>query len=88
MDGDATAMPARADGESRQMPIATWDHFTLAPRSSHRSWLQDVLGGGHHPRSRPSTSARRANVFIAPVTAGDCFNTAAHHPYQGLDHFG
>ena len=29
-----------------------------------------------------------ANVFIAPVTAGDGVNTPPLTPYQGLDHFG
>ena len=29
-----------------------------------------------------------ANVFIAPVTAGDGVNTPPVTPYQGLDHFG
>ena len=29
-----------------------------------------------------------ANVFIAPVSAGDGVNPAPTTPYQGLDHFG
>jgi catechol 2,3-dioxygenase-like lactoylglutathione lyase family enzyme len=29
-----------------------------------------------------------ANVFIAPVTAGDGVNPAPTTPYRGLDHFG
>ena len=29
-----------------------------------------------------------ANVFIAPVKAGDGVNTPPTTPYQGLDHFG
>jgi catechol 2,3-dioxygenase-like lactoylglutathione lyase family enzyme len=29
-----------------------------------------------------------ANIFIAPVTAGDGVNPAPTTPYQGLDHFG
>jgi catechol 2,3-dioxygenase-like lactoylglutathione lyase family enzyme len=29
-----------------------------------------------------------ANVFVAPVTAGDGVNAAPTTPYQGLDHFG
>ena len=29
-----------------------------------------------------------ANIFIAPVAAGDGVNAAPTTPYQGLDHFG
>jgi len=29
-----------------------------------------------------------ANIFIAPVTAGDGVNPPPKTPYQGLDHFG
>jgi len=29
-----------------------------------------------------------ANIFIAPVAAGDGVNPAPNTPYQGLDHFG
>jgi catechol 2,3-dioxygenase-like lactoylglutathione lyase family enzyme len=29
-----------------------------------------------------------ANIFIAPVAAGDGVNPAPTTPYQGLDHFG
>ncbi len=35
-----------------------------------------------------ATAAWLANVFIAPVTAGDGVNVPPTTPYQGLDHFG
>ena len=52
-------------------------------------WLQDILGGviicGP---GRIDVKLGGANVFIAPVTAGDGVNSPPLTPYQGLDHFG
>jgi len=53
------------------------------------SWLQDVLGGVIiRGPGRIDVKLGGANVFIAPVTAGDGVNTPPTTPYQGLDHFG
>jgi catechol 2,3-dioxygenase-like lactoylglutathione lyase family enzyme len=53
------------------------------------AWLEDILGGViiRNP-GRIDVKLGGANVFIAPVTAGDGVNTPPVTPYQGLDHFG
>ncbi len=57
------------------MPTVTWDHVHLRSPDPEATaaWLHDVKLGG-------------ANVFIAPVKAGD--NAPPVTPYQGLDHIG
>jgi len=52
-------------------------------------WLQDILGGVIiRGPNRIDVKLGGANVFIAPVTAGDGVNSPPLTPYQGLDHFG
>jgi lactoylglutathione lyase len=73
------------------MPIVTWDHVHLRSPDPEATaaWLENILGGviirGH---GRIDVKLGGANVFIAPVTAGDGVNTPPVTPYQGLDHFG
>jgi lactoylglutathione lyase len=73
------------------MPIVTWDHVHL--RSSDpeatAAWLEDILGGVIiRGPGRIDVKLGGANIFIAPVTAGDGVNAPPVTPYQGLDHFG
>ena len=54
-----------------------------------RPGLQDILGGEIiRGPGRIDVKLGGANVFIAPVTAGDGVNIPPVTPYQGLDHFG
>jgi lactoylglutathione lyase len=73
------------------MPTVTWDHVHLRspdPEATAK-WLEDILGG-EIVRSPGRIDVRLggANVFIAPVAAGDGVNSPPATPYQGLDHFG
>jgi catechol 2,3-dioxygenase-like lactoylglutathione lyase family enzyme len=89
--GDATGDARESRWESRQMPIVTWDHVHLRSPDPEAtaSWLQDVLGGVIiRGPGRIDVKLGGANVFIAPVTAGDGVNMPPTTPYQGLDHFG
>ena len=54
----------------------TWDHIHLRTTNPEATaqWYERMLGG--------------ANIFIAPVVAGDGVNPPPVTPYQGLDHFG
>ena len=73
------------------MPIVTWDHIHLRSPDPEATaaWLQDILGGVIiRGPGRIDVKLGGANVFIAPVTAGDGVNTPPVTPYQGLDHFG
>ena len=73
------------------MPIVTWDHVHLRSPDPEATatWLQDILGGVIIRGSgRIDVKLGGANVFIAPVTAGDGVNAPPATPYQGLDHFG
>ena len=73
------------------MPIVTWDHVHLRSPDPEATaaWLQDILGGEIvRGPGRIDVKLGGANVFIAPVTAGDGVNTPPVTPYQGLDHFG
>ena len=73
------------------MPIVTWDHVHLRSPDPEATaaWLEDVLGGVIiRGPGRIDVKLGGANVFIAPVTAGDGVNTPPVTPYQGLDHFG
>ena len=73
------------------MPIVTWDHIHLRTPDpeSMAAWLKDILGG-EIVRSPGRIDVRLggANVFIAPVAAGDGVNDPPVTPYRGLDHFG
>jgi len=73
------------------MPIVTWDHVHLRSPDPEATaaWLQDILGGVViRGPGRIDVKLGGANVFIAPVTAGDGVNAPPATPYQGLDHFG
>ena len=57
----------------RRLPPG-WPTFSAAKSSAAPGRIDVKLGG--------------ANVFIAPVKAGDGVHTPPVTPYQGLDHFG
>jgi catechol 2,3-dioxygenase-like lactoylglutathione lyase family enzyme len=73
----------------------TWDHVHLRspnPEETAR-WFERMLGAEvirsmQQGKPRIDLKIGGANVFIAPVTAGDGVNTPPTTPYQGLDHFG
>jgi catechol 2,3-dioxygenase-like lactoylglutathione lyase family enzyme len=74
-----------------EMPTVTWDHVHLRSPDPEgtAAWLQDILGGEIvRGPGRIDVKLGGANVFIAPVAAGDGVNTPPVTPYQGLDHFG
>src|SRR5437762_14243815 len=73
------------------MPTVTWDHVHLRSPDPEATaaWLADILGGEIiRGPGRIDVKLGGANVFIAPVAAGDGVNLAPVTPYQGLDHFG
>ena len=73
------------------MPTVTWDHVHLRSPDPEATaaWLADILGGEIiRGPGRIDVKLGGANVFIAPVAAGDGVNTPPVTPYQGLDHFG
>jgi len=73
------------------MPIVTWDHVHLRSPDPEATavWLEKILGGVIiRGPGRIDVKLGGANVFIAPVTAGDGVNAPPQTPYQGLDHFG
>src|SRR5215216_1933083 len=73
------------------MPTVIWDHVHLRSPDPEATaaWLEDILGGEIvRGPGRIDVKLGGANLFIAPVTAGDGVNTPPVTPYQGLDHFG
>ena len=65
------------NGET-EMPTVTWDHVHLRSPDPEgtAAWLQDILGGEIvRGPGRIDVKLGGANVFIAPVTAGDGVNT-------------
>src|SRR5258707_13096694 len=73
------------------MPTVTWDHVHLRSPDPEATaaWLANILGGEIiRGPGRIDVKLGGANVFIAPVAAGDGVNTPPVTPYQGLDHFG
>src|ERR1700722_16486922 len=77
--------------ERSTMPIVTWDHVHLRSPDPEAmaAWLEDILGGEIvRSPGRIDVKLGGANVFIAPVNAGDGVHTPPVTPYQGLDHFG
>jgi lactoylglutathione lyase len=73
------------------MPTVTWDHVHLRSPDPEATaaWLADILGGEiMRGPGRIDVKLGGANIFIAPVAAGDGVNTPPVTPYQGLDHFG
>jgi catechol 2,3-dioxygenase-like lactoylglutathione lyase family enzyme len=74
-----------------EMPTVIWDHVHLRSPDPEATaaWLEDILGGEIiRGPGRIDVKLGGANVFIAPVAAGDGVNTPPVTPYQGLDHFG
>ncbi|MBV8850551.1 MAG: VOC family protein [Methylobacteriaceae bacterium] len=73
------------------MLTVTWDHIHLRspdPEATAR-WLQDFLGGEIvRTPGRIDVKLGGADIFIAPVTAGDGVGAPPVTPHQGLDHFG
>ena len=73
----------------------TYDHMHLRspnPEATAR-WYEQMLGAEvirSMQEDKPHIDLKLggANIFIAPVTAGDGVNPPPTTPYQGLDHFG
>lgn len=77
------------------MPKLTWNHVHLRSPNPEATakWFESILGGEvirsmQDGKPRIDVKLGGANVFIAPVTAGDGVNSPPATPYQGLDHFG
>jgi catechol 2,3-dioxygenase-like lactoylglutathione lyase family enzyme len=73
----------------------TWDHVHLRSPNPEATaqWFERVLGAEvirTMQQGKPRIDLRLggANIFIAPVEAGDGVNPPPTTPYQGLDHFG
>jgi catechol 2,3-dioxygenase-like lactoylglutathione lyase family enzyme len=77
------------------MAQLTWDHIhlrTVNPEAMAQ-WFETMLGAEvlrSTQEGKPRIDLRLggANIFIAPVAAGDGVNAAPTIPYRGLDHFG
>jgi lactoylglutathione lyase len=77
------------------MATFTWDHIhlrTTDPEATAK-WYESMLGAEvirTMQQGVPRIDLRLggANIFIAPVTAGDGVNPPPTTPYRGLDHFG
>ena len=73
----------------------TWDHIhirTPDPEATAQ-WFEKMLGAEiirtmQQGAPRIDIKLGGANVFLAPVKAGDGVNPPPTTPYQGLDHFG
>jgi lactoylglutathione lyase len=72
-----------------------WDHIHLrtANPEATAQWYERMLGAEvvrtmQQGKPRIDLKLGGANIFIAPVAAGDGVNAAPTTPYQGLDHFG
>jgi hypothetical protein len=80
---------SKPTGETTMPIIVTWDHVHLRSPDPEATaaWLEDILGGVIiRSPGRIDVKLGGANVFIAPVTAGDGVNSPPVTPYQGLDH--
>jgi len=77
------------------MATYTWDHIhlrSLDPEATAQ-WFERMLGAEvlrtmQEGKPRIDLKLGGANIFIAPVAAGDGVNPPPSTPYQGLDHFG
>jgi lactoylglutathione lyase len=72
-----------------------WDHIHLrtADPEGMAKWFESMLGAEiirtmQQGKPRLDIKLGGANIFIAPVAAGDGVNAPPVTPYQGLDHFG
>jgi len=77
------------------MPTYTWDHIHLRSPDPEATaqWFERVLGAEvirsmQQGKPRIDLKLGGANIFIAPVEAGEGVHPAPTTPYQGLDHFG
>jgi len=77
------------------MATYTWDHIHLRTTDPEGTaqWYERMLGAEiirtmQQGKPRIDLKLGGANIFIAPVTAGDGVNPAPTTPYRGLDHFG
>jgi lactoylglutathione lyase len=77
------------------MAIYTWDHIHLRTADPEETvaWFERNLGAQvirsmQAGKPRVDLKLGGANIFIAPVAAGEAVNAAPTTPYQGLDHFG
>src|SRR5436190_12691670 len=77
------------------MPKYTWDHIHLrtANPEATAQWYERMLGAEvirsmQQGKPRIDLKLGGANIFLAPVAAGDGVNPPPATPYQGLDHFG
>jgi catechol 2,3-dioxygenase-like lactoylglutathione lyase family enzyme len=77
------------------MPDYKWDHIHLRSPDPEATaqWFERMLGAQvirstQQGQSRIDLKLGGADIFIAPVKAGDGVNAAPVTPYQGLDHFG
>jgi catechol 2,3-dioxygenase-like lactoylglutathione lyase family enzyme len=73
----------------------TWDHVHLRSPNPEATaqWFERTLGAEvirtmQQGKPRIDLKLGGANIFIAPVEAGDGVNPPPTTPYQGLDHFG
>jgi lactoylglutathione lyase len=73
----------------------TWDHIHLRTTDPEKTaqWYERMLGAEvirtmQQGAPRIDLKLGGANIFIAPVKAGDSVNPPPTTPYQGLDHFG
>src|SRR5258708_9498943 len=68
------------------MPIVTWDHVHLRSPDPEATaaWLENILGGVIiRGPGRIDVKLGVANVFIAPVTAGDGVKRPPVSPFTG-----
>ena len=77
------------------MATYTWDHIHLRspnPEATaayyERMFGAEIIRTMQQGKPRIDLKVGGANVFIAPVAAGDGVNPPPVTPYQGLDHFG
>jgi len=73
----------------------TWDHVHIRSPNPEATaqWFERMLGAEilrsmQEGKPRIDMKLGGANIFIAPVAAGDGVNPPPTTPYQGLDHFG
>jgi lactoylglutathione lyase len=77
------------------MATYTWDHIHLRSPDPEATaqWFERMFGAEiirsmQEGAPRIDLKLGGANIFIAPVAAGDGVNPPPVTPYQGLDHFG
>jgi lactoylglutathione lyase len=77
------------------MAKITWDHVHLRTTNPEgmAQWFEKMLGAEvirtvQEGKPRIDLKLGGAQIFIAPVAAGDGTNPSPTNPYRGLDHFG